>query len=265
MSSLLSKISGLALGVLFSIQLALGASDKPADKPGKPGANLQLGDPTEIANRLLATYNGYQTYTANFREYARGNFSRGTIKFKKPNSLQVKYLQPGGESSTEIYVTRKKLYVYMKNIQTVTEQDLSLEAGDESRTGLAAVNLARLTKMYHFNFVESRESVPVFSAEDLSHFRLTDKKEIYGYHLALTPRDITQGFDNMELWVDESGDLIRSRSTTVEKRVVDLYFSDIQKNVTLSDKEFEFDIPASAQVIKNALLRQDKPAADNKR
>ncbi|MBL8992277.1 MAG: hypothetical protein JNM63_02990, partial [Spirochaetia bacterium] len=169
MSSLLSNAARLFAVFLLPASLVFAAGEKPAEKSkDKPAANLQLGDPTEIANRLLASYNGYQTYTANFREYARGNFSRGTIKFKKPNSLQVKYLQPGGESSTEIYVTRKKLYVYMKNIQTVTEQDLSLEAGEESRTGMAVVNLARLSKMYHFNFVESRESVPVLSGDDFT-------------------------------------------------------------------------------------------------
>jgi outer membrane lipoprotein-sorting protein len=80
----------------------------------------------------------------------------------------------------------------------------------------------------------------------------------------LKPRDVTQGFDYIEIWVGADGTLLRNRSISVESRVVDLIFYDIKKDVTLAEKEFNFEIPASAQVIKNALLNSSPVSQDKK-
>jgi outer membrane lipoprotein-sorting protein len=169
----------------------------------------------------------------------------------------VRYTDSERGTTMEVYSSTKKLYVYLKSLNVVHEQELSSSAGTAGAGEDTTVNIAslgRLSKLYYFNFVNSKEPVAVLAKEDHDRFHFEGDLDSPGYRLQLTPKDITQGFASVEIWVSPDGTLLRNKSTSVESRVVDILFTDIKKDVTIADKEFNFEIPASAQVIKNALL-----------
>ena len=54
-------------------------------------------------------------------------------------------------------------------------------------------------------------------------------------------------------------ELLRRDARTVDERLIETVYYDLRRNETVGDKEFEFDVPATAQVVKNALLRAERP------
>lgn len=207
---------------------------------------------------------GLNTFQAQFREIYRGQVRAGTLVFKKPSLMHVKYVSDGGYGDMEIVVGRKKLYVYLKHLNVVSEQDMTTEAGAEDFQSAGVMNAYRLARLYYFNFVDAKTPVPFFRTPDeAERFRLPEKigRDGVGWRVALSPRDITAGLERLELWVDGDGAVRRTRALTVDDRLMDVFYYNIRRNETVGDKEFDFDVPASAQVVKNALLRPEKSEA----
>jgi len=215
----------------------------------------------EVAALMAKHWSGVQTFKAQFREIYRGRLRRGELVFKKPSLMRVRYFGGDGQAETEIVVGRKKLFVYLKTVNVVSEQDLTAEAGGGDLLTAGPLNALRLSKLYYFNFIDAKVPVPVLKAEEIERMQIPDRKiaEARGWRVSLTPRDITQGLERMELLVDEEGAVRRCKARTVDDRGIDVVYFDLKANETVGDKEFDFEVPASAQVVKNALLRAEHP------
>ena len=212
---------------------------------------------SEIVNRVNARYGGLTTLEAEFVEIYRGQVRRGVARFKKPNLFHAKYTDGSGELLMEVTANAKRLDVYLRNIHVVSQQDLTADPNAQYMVNNNPMGFGRLARAYSASYLESRDAVPVVTPAAASAFGLGAALDFTGVHIALYPRDITQGMDHLEWWVDGEGWVRRSRSTTIEGRVIDILFTAYRPGVAISDKEFDYDVPASAQVVKNALLRTE--------
>ena len=220
--------------------------------------NIVTTEPGEIMALMEKKFKYFETYTATFKELSYGRLRKGEIYYKKPHSLSVNYLREDGSSSVEVYANREKLFVYLKRLNLVVEQDLLTDdetAGDSHI--VEVVNLDRLLESYNFNFLESKRPVPIVKDTEAQRFNVRLKTKIKGYHFLLTPKDKTQGLSHLELWVSVKGVILRAKCVTLEKRVIDFLFYSIKLNQNIADKIFEFVVPASAQVLKNSFMELD--------
>ena len=218
-------------------------------------------EPREIIDLMRGKFKSFDTYTAKFKEFSYGSIRNGEIYYKKPHSLRVNYFNSKDNSIVEIYVDEKKLFVYLKTLNLVAEQDLLIEKEIkeidevENRPILNVVNLDTLINTYNFNFLESKLPVNIINEKDANRFRVTLKSEVKGYHFLLTPKDKTRGLSAMELWVSSKGYVLRAKSWTMENRLIDFLFYNIKLNDEILDDVFEFVVPPSAQISKNLFIQ----------
>ena len=256
--------------LIFSLMFLLVERGLTADRKGRSTANdprILYTEPDEIISLMESRFKNYSTYTASFKEWTPQALRSGTIKFKKPHSLLVAYLSKEGETDMQIYSSAEKLYVYIKFLNIVVEQDILIDGRLEKETKEAdfrlLVNLKRLIETYHFDFLESKVPVPVLKQAAANRFKVRVKETIKGYHFLLTPKDKTQGFNHMELWLSPSGYVLRCKSRTVENRVVDYLFFNIETDKVIPDSEFAFDIPATAEVLRNTIMELEEEEVNN--
>ena len=216
-------------------------------------------EPDEIIELMQNKFKSFNTYSAKFKEFRYGSLRNGEMYYKKPYSLRVNYLNSSDNSSIEIYINEKKLFVYLKNLNLVAEQDLLIEkeARVEDKQILDVVNLNNLIKSYNFNFLESKSPVNIIKPREAAAFRIKLKSEVKGYHFLLTPKDKTRGLSDMELWVSPKGYVIRAKSWTIENKLIDFLFYSINLDNEISDDVFEFVVPPSAQISKNLFVQFD--------
>ena len=212
---------------------------------------ISLTEPRDIVNLMVNKYNSYKNYEAAFKEINQGHFRKGKIFLKKPENLYIQYLS-GLNTTIEIFASASKLYVYFKNIQIVCEQDLNLIEDKEKIFDSKTSSLNRLIKRYHFEFVSSRKAINVLSSKEKIRFNASE--DIKCYHLRLRPKNVSLGLANMELWVNPRGLIIRSKAISIDKKVTDILFYNIKINGSIPSSKFEFEVPITAQVVKNTLM-----------
>ncbi|MDA8032248.1 MAG: outer-membrane lipoprotein carrier protein LolA, partial [Alphaproteobacteria bacterium] len=100
-----------------------------------------------------------------------------------------------------------------------------------------------------------KRQVPVLKKKEAERFRVAPTDKITAYHFILTPKDKTRGVSHMELWVSKKGSIIRAKCYTMENKLIDFLFYNIKLNQSIADKEFQFVIPPSAQVLKNSFMQ----------
>ncbi|HMB00365.1 MAG TPA: hypothetical protein VKS21_05195 [Spirochaetota bacterium] len=220
------------------------------------GQNIKVTKVQDVIRLLTNQFNSYRTYRCRFKEISRGRFLKGYLKYKKPHHLYLKYFDENSVPYTEIYVSPKKLYIYFIQMRIVCEENISKE--NQQHFKAANTSYKRLLMLYNFNFQEAKTPVTVLSENEIKKFRLTQNKSPRAFHFALTPKDVSIGLDYYNLWIDTRGFIRRSRSRTMDNRIVDIYFYDIEKNIDIPANEFLFEVPAKARVIKNSLLDNQK-------
>ncbi len=217
----------------------------------KANNEISLTEPRDIVKLMIHKYNSYKNYEAAFKEINQGRFRKGKIFLKKPEKLYIQYLS-GRKPTIEIFVSASKLYVYFKRIQIVCEQDLNLIEDKEKIFNSKTTSLNRLIKRYHFEFVSSRKAIDVLSPQEKIKFN--SYQNLKGYHLRLTSKDVSLGLANMELWVSPAGLIIRSKAISIDKKVTDILFYNIKIGGFIPSSKFEFEVPITAQIVKNTLM-----------
>lgn len=218
--------------------------------------NIIVTEPSEIINIMKKRFTSFKTFSAKFKELSSGRLKSGTIIYQKPHSLFVSYLKKNGNSSIEVYANEKKIFVYLKELNIVAEQDLSdkYELTESKRDSpvIGVVNLDRLLENYNFNFLESKNPVGILKPKETKKFLMKFSDKVKAYRFLLTPKDKTRGLNHMELWVSPKGYILRAKCFTIENRLIDFVFYSIVLNEDIPKKTFEFAVPANAQVLKNS-------------
>lgn len=221
--------------------------------------NMKVLQEDEVFKLYQDFFTSSETYSTEFREIAGGIFRRGKLYFRAPSDLVVIYYDRNGNFNQRISINSETMYVYLPAINIVIEQALKIGQNEDEKalTASKVHQLHRLSKSYNFSFLESREQVPVLDDESKKDFNMAASYQQYAYRMLATPREITEGLQSIELYINKEGQLIRSRSTTVEGRVLDLLFTSYEKNKLIPEKVFEFETPANAQVIEDLFQARD--------
>jgi len=216
-------------------------------------------EPEQVIAVLTNKFSRINSYKASFLEYYNGTGRKGKILYKKPGFIKITYFR-GREPYIEMIANSDKLMVVLMDLNIVCDQDLKeKQAEDRQKDTLqtSAGNLNRLVLLYNFNFIESKFQMPVLGGNENEYFSvLSDTRQ--AWHFEGTPKNIELGFSKIEIWISSDGMILRSRAHTRADKIIDCLFTDITLNQFIPDSEFQYEIPANYQVIKNNLMEYNQ-------
>jgi outer membrane lipoprotein-sorting protein len=191
----------------------------------------------DIKKKMSEMFESIKDYTADF-EWINGNVHyNGSIKYKKPDKILLNFAEPRDQ---KIVSDGQILYIYIPYLKVVIQQMLTEDTESEILMTGTETGLSKLFDEYSFSFYDSSSTQP---------FRNTR-----AYHLRLVQKTPKVGFEKMDIWVAENGQLLQSNGRSPNGVEVSLIFSNIQMNTELPDYIFEFDVPADAQIIRNIIV-----------
>ena len=215
-------------------------------------------EPQQIMRLFNANQIAYKNIYFKFRELNNGFLRRGELYFKKPSFLKIQYFKSDLTKSDSIYSDGKTLYVYMKKRELVLEEDLShfspdkdSEFSSRKKINSYLVHVNDLIQHYNFNFVKSKNKQIILSRQEAKNYRVNTSDDFTAYHLSLTPKDLSTGRDNMELWVSSDGEIIRVKNKSFNGKVLEFLFFGIKYDQELAKNFFDFVPPVKVQIINN--------------
>lgn len=214
----------------------------------------------EIKEKLLAKQESYNTYQSYFKQLFPTRFKLGKILIKKPNKIKIIFYKNFIKNirqiknkeeindyiEAKIYIYEKKMYFYFLTEKVVFKNNFK----DKKNIFKDKVSfLKNWVTDYDFEFDNYERQQPILSFKKKDLYKIKNDKSYY--HLKLIPKDVTLEFNNMNLWINENSEIIRSKIYNANKVVNDLYFFNIIYNKEILNKEMEFIVPANVQVIDN--------------
>lgn len=200
---------------------------------------IQMTTIKEIINNMTEKYEKIKTYRADF--YIKSitdkaeSMSYGTIKYRAPDTFIMIFKNPKDQI---IFSDGNTLKLYIPELKVLGEQSLA-----QYRPGFlisGKTSLYYLRNKFNFSFYKS------------------NKPEIINdmpYHvLLLTQKEVTAGFKTIILYVSQHWIITKIKATTLNGNEIEMRFGDIIINKTISDHEFEFNLPINTQTIKNPLF-----------
>lgn len=205
----------------------------------------------------------YTNYRVRFREVNQRGLLIGDLYYAKPDQLRINYYR-GKTPITEVYLGRDKLLVYFITSKIVYEQEnFNVVTTAERNGSMVAGSMDYLLEKYNFNFKDSREPISVFTDDGYRKFNFTKNPNQFAYHLELTPKNIVEGLDNVELWIAATptgadktekytpNQILRSKTVSINGNESDIYFTPIEINQEFPVDIFTLVIPANVRIVKN--------------
>jgi outer membrane lipoprotein-sorting protein len=128
----------------------------------------------------------------------------------------------------------------------VLQQELRDQVGGSPGGIATEEGLALMRRNYDIAYLEGPEPVP-----------LSEDSEVFVTQLRLERKQVTEGFRQLVLSIDEDGFIRRIDGTKVDWEEVQMELSDIRINQRISDQVFEEDPDASASVNENFLFEPE--------
>lgn len=232
----------LVLLVVFDFSTLLSQENKPPHN---------WNSPSEVEKNIRKRFSTIQSYSADFKIQTKDGKSTRTMEgvclYKKPGKVRYDFTQPEGDT---IVSDGKTLWIYIKKLQVVGKQDLTIQK--DSKSGPVFVSntpegLNRLFRKYHYKF------------DSIHQPRTIDPKDPNEYFvLAMEQREKIGGFEKMTLYVDAVTYMIR-RADAVDGRgketSIQFYNLDINRNI--EDGLFNFHPSGNAKIVNNPLVTED--------
>ncbi|PJZ70397.1 hypothetical protein CH373_11775 [Leptospira perolatii] len=230
---------------LFTIILFLSF---PFSAGSQPSHNWN--SPSEVVKQVRKTFSEIQSYKADFQIQTESNKKvrnmRGVCYYKKGGKIRYQFSDPAGD---EIVSDGKTLWIFIKRLNAVGKQDLTLNKSNKSGpifSTFTEEGLSRIFRKYHYKF-DSIEQPQVSPKDNRKYFVL-----------ALEQREKIGGYETMTLYVDAENYFIkkavasdgRGKTTTVE-------FSGIDKNADLEDGQFNYRPDGNAKIVNNPLVSEE--------
>jgi len=234
----------LILGLVF-----LGGLDLFAQENPKPSHNWH--SPSEVVKKIKKKFEGIQTYNADFAIKSLDNKKeksmRGKCQYKRPGKIRYNFLEPEGD---EIVSDGKTLYIYIKKLNAVGKQDLTMDKKNSSGnifTANSPEGLSRLFKKYHYKFDTIEQPRLVFDKDNTKYFVLDlDQRERIG------------GFEKMKLYVDSESYVIkRAQGFDGRGKETTVAFSNIKFDEEIQDGIFNFHLSGNAKIVNNPLVSEN--------
>lgn len=215
----------------------------------KPSHNWH--SPSEVVKEIKKKFANVSSYSAKFKittkEGKTVRTMNGTCLYKKPGKIRYDFENPAGDA---IVSDGKTLWIFIKRLQAVGKQDLTLDKTTKSGAVFTATSpegLNRLFRKYHYKFDNTTQPREIDSGDSTKYFVL-----------ALDQREKIGGFEKMTLYVDSNTYLIRKadaldgrgKQTTIE-------FSNMDLNRDLEDGLFNYHISGNAKIVNNPLVSED--------
>ena len=217
---------------------------------------------SEIKKKLTQKQK-YKTYKAYFKKLSKSGFSLGKIFIKKPNKMKIVFYQKWVKNikqtkdkdkdeqqlvEAKVYIDENQLYFYFLQDKVLFRNKLTNESIFKDKSFF----LKNWVINYDVEFQDYDRKKKLFSVKNEIFYGVKDNN-LY-YHMKLVPKDITLNINKIDLWMDDNGQIIRSKSYNNRDKVVsDLYFFKSVYNKEISNKEMDFIFPNNVQIIDNFL------------
>lgn len=219
-------------GFLFLV-LITGAGKLQADK---------FLHPSDVVKEIQKRFKNTKSYSANFslniKENNKSRTSRGKVYFKGGGKLHFDFSNPPGD---KIISDGKKMWVYVNRLRAVGVQDLKYKKNGKSIYNTTSYEgLVRLFERYHYRFDEVNQP----RNEKGKEYFILDLKE----------KVSSGGYEKLKLYVDPSTYQIEHVSAwSASGRTVELSFSNIDRDDSISDDLFQFKVTDNLKVVENPL------------
>ena len=190
----------------------------------------------EFFDTVADTYATVEDYIAEYQWTDEGGSMSGTITYKRPNRVRIDFTDP----EDQVLVSNGELLtVYVPAFNVVLQQELRPGGGADLAS---SEGLTLMRRNYDIAYLEGPEPV-----------ELDDGTDVFVTQLRLDRKQVTEGFRQLVLSVDDTGFIRRIVGTTVDWEDVQMDLSDIRINQRVSDQLFEEDPDPSASVDENFL------------
>lgn len=199
----------------------------------------QILTANEFFDTVAANYGSVEDYTADMVWRDESGTWRGTLTYKRPDLIRIDFTEP----EDQLLVSNgEKLTVYIPAYNVILEQELRDQVSDTPGGLATAEGLSLMRRNYDIAYLEGPEPVPMEEDSDL-----------FVTQLRLDRKQVTEGFRQLVLSIDEEGFIRRIDGTKVDWEEVQMELSNIQINQRISDQLFEEDPDPSASVYENFL------------
>lgn len=191
----------------------------------------------EFFDTVAANYATIEDYIADYTWTAESGQMVGTLTYKRPNRVRIDFTTP----ADQVLVSNGRLLmVYVPGFNVVLQQEL--RPGGGSGDLATAEGLVLMRRSYDIAYLEGPEPVP-----------LDEDSDVFVTKLRLDRKQVTEGFRELVLSVDDSGFIRRIEGTTIDWEEVSMDLENIRINQRVSDQLFEEDPDPSASVDENFL------------
>ena len=193
----------------------------------------------EFFDAVAANYASIEDYVADVVWRDENSTMRGELTYKRPNMIRIDF----SSSYDQVLVSDGEiLQVYVPAYFVVLEQELRESVGSVPGGPATEAGLTLMRRNYDIAYLEGPEPVP-----------LEEGSETFVTQLRLDRKQVTEGFRQLVLSVDEDGFIRRIDGTKIDYEEVQMELSDIRINQRVSDQIFEYEGDPSASVNENFL------------
>jgi len=191
----------------------------------------------EYFENVASNFRSIENYVADFVWTDANGEMSGVLLYKAPNLIRIDFDDPADQW---LISNGDELLVYLPRYNVVLQQELR---GGSGVGALTAEGLAIMRRSYNVAYLEGPEAVPLEegSSEMVTKLRL-DRKQV------------TEGFREIILSIDENGYIRRLVGTMVDWNEVQMDLSGIQINQFIPDARFDEELDAAASVNENFLF-----------
>lgn len=193
----------------------------------------------EFFDTVAANYASIEDYLADVVWRDEDSTMRGELTYKRPDMIRIDFSEPEDQV---IVSDGEMLQVYVPAYFVVLEQELRESVGSVPGGPATEAGLALMRRNYDIAYLEGPEPVP-----------LEEDSQTFVTQLRLDRKQVTEGFRELVLSVDEEGFIRRIDATKVDYEEVQMELSNIRINQRVSDRVFEFDGDPSASTNENFL------------
>lgn len=204
-----------------------------------PAAAQQILTAREFFDTVATNYASIDDYLADLVWRDEDSTMRGELTYKRPNMIRIDFSEPEDQvlvSDGEI------LQVYVPAYFVVLEQELRESVGSVPGGPATEAGLALMRRNYDIAYLEGLEPVP-----------LEEGSETFVTQLRLDRKQVTEGFRELVLSIDEEGFIRRIDGTKIDYEEVQMELSNIRINQRVSDRVFEYEGDPSASTNEDFL------------
>jgi outer membrane lipoprotein-sorting protein len=198
----------------------------------------------EYFDTVGANYSEIDDYIARMAWADESGTMFGTIYYKQPNLLRIDFVEP----EEQVLVSNGDLFmVYVPALNVVLQQELRQIPGETAANLATPAGLEIMRRNFDIAYLEGPEPVP-----------LDENSDLLVTQLRLDRKQVTEGFREIVLSVDETGFIRRILGTKVDYEEVTLDLSDIEINQNIPETRFDYQPEADASVYENFLFKPEE-------